>query len=634
MKKFAYLAVAFVLGAFTSCTDKDDVEITKHHTLTYVVNTQNMYDDLGITSETTSNYLSKNYSIGVYTFIYDSDQNLVATQTTKESSFGTSTKSFQLVEGSYTVITYEALVGSGYTPSWSGEDKLSTLTFNDNSSVDYHYILGTVETKVALVGGDKTETVSPAATRVLLTMNINTKSMYDEFDISDDLTNNFLRDSKAPIGLFTYIYNSQGDLVDSVKTQQFSLNNATQSRSIPKGDYTILTIETLVDPTDNMPTCWRFDDIEKLTTVKMYQVYINPYCHLVVGEATTNVTLTGNKEISITNKAIGSIVNFLAYNFENTSYAHITFGTTDRLDYYSFNPQLPRDERFTENLSESGHFTSRGLSMTPEESTSKYKSVYFLESKIDWDFAVQPDINENSWDFWEKGKASLEDGKNYYAGFYYLYDDEQYVYYRTYFGDIEGFNSWKLYADEYVNKLNSNTLYEEPYTTWGGTVSSVKSYMSSYRVGNNGNLVESDGNYVLWYYGKYKEEEIDYYFTSSTGGLTDAVLFFDADKVGEDDLSKAFTEMGYEFILSGDGYSAYSTKDSKSFVMVQLNSQNYWIVDYFSASSNSAPRRTVKKDFPTFAPKQQRVASSKNFEKTDIINQLRHCENTMKLYFK
>ena len=61
MKKFAYIAIAFVLGVFTSCTDKDDVEIIKHHTLTYIINTQNMYDDLGITAEITSNYLNNNY---------------------------------------------------------------------------------------------------------------------------------------------------------------------------------------------------------------------------------------------------------------------------------------------------------------------------------------------------------------------------------------------------------------------------------------------------------------------------------------------------------------------------------------------------------------------------------------------
>ena len=631
MKKFAYIAIAFVLGVFTSCTDKDDVEIIKHHTLTYIINTQNMYDDLGITAEITSNYLNNNYRVGVYTFIYDSDENLVTTQSSKESSFGAVTETFQMVEGSYTIVTYETLVGSGYTPSWSGEDKLSTLTFNDNSSSDYHYTFGAIETKVTLVGGDKTETVSPATTQALMTLNINPKSMYDEFGVTDDLTNNMLRGKKAPVGIFTYIYNSQGDLVDSIKTQQYSLNNVTLTRSLAKGDYTILTIETLVDPADNMPTYWRFDDTQKLSTVKMSQVYSNTSLYEVVGETATNINLSGNKEIAITTKAIGSLVRFWPFHFKNTSYATIYFGTTDILDYYSFNPQLSRDEKFTEKLSEPNFFTTRGFELTPEESDYYLVTIYCLESKIHYKFGVQSDAEVNSWWPWAEGDANLEDGKIYDAGFYYLYDDGENVHYSKYFGDNDGFWSWKTYWDDYINNFNT-TLFEEPYTTWGGTVASVKSFMSEYQVGNEGNLIENEDNYILWYYGKNKEDEIDYYFTSATDGLTDAIVFFDAAKVGEDDLSEAFTEMEYTFVLSGDGYTAYVTKDNSSYVVLTLNSQNYWVVRYFGTSSASAPRNIVKKEFPTFAPKQPNIMSSKNHDKSSVVKSLRHCEETMKSY--
>ena len=635
MKKFAYIALAFVLGVITSCTDKEEVEITRHHTLSYVVNTQSLYDELGITSEVVTNYLSKNYNVGVYTFVYDSDDNLVEKISFKESSLGTVPKTFKYKEGMYTIVTYETLVGNGYTPSWSGEEKLSTLVFEDNSSKDYHYTLGAVETKVALTGGDKTETVSPIATRHLLTLNINLQSMYDDFGITDQLTDKYLRGKDAPVGLFVYIYNSQGDMVDQFTTQQYSLNNVSLTRSLAKGDYTILSIETLVEPSNNLPLFWKFDDTMNLTSIKMKQIYSNPSKYNVIGTATTNTSLMGNKEISVTNKAIGSIVNFFAFNFENTSYAQIAFGTTDILDYYSFNPQLSRDDKFTEELSDPNFFTTRGTEMTPEESFTHYTSIYFLESKINWDFAVQYDPN-GKWDFWKEGKANLEDGKNYYAGFYYLYNDDQTSHFSTYFGDVEDFISWKTKWDEYVENLNSTTLFEQPYTTWGGTVNAVKSYMSGYNIGNNGNLIENDGNYVLWYYGKNKEKEIDYYFTSSTGGLTDALVFFDSEEIGEDDLSKAFTEMGYTFVVSGDNYDAYITKDMKSYVMVFLNNQNYWVVRYFSASSSSsAPRRTMKKDFSTFAPKKQHCAiSSKNIGKTSVVNSLRQCENTMKLYFK
>ena len=415
MKKFAYLAFAFVLGVFTSCTDKEEIEITRHHTLNYVVNTQSMYDNLGITSEISSNFLNKGYSIGIYSFVYDSNGNKVSSKSSTCSELGSYTEEFVFEEGSYTIVTFEALVGNGSTPSWNGEDKLATLVFEDKNTSDYHYISGKVQTEVTLNGGNQTVSVTPEATRVLLTLNINLQSMYDEFGITDDLTNNYLRDKDAPVGLFTYIFNSQGDLVDSVTTQQYSLNNATQIRSLAKGDYTILSIETLVDSSNNLPDCWRFDDTKKLTTVKMSQVYSNPTKYEVVGVATATVNLTGNRELSITNKAIGSIVHFYAFNFENTSYGHICFGTKDILDYYSFNPQLSRIDKFTEDLSSQKYFISHGSELTPEESANSHSTIYLLECTIDWRFYLQLETEDDSWIRLKEGKASLEDGKVYYA---------------------------------------------------------------------------------------------------------------------------------------------------------------------------------------------------------------------------
>lgn len=635
VKKILFVTFVLLTLVLTSCTN-DDINISttpKTRTLTYVVNTQSMYDVLGLTSEVVSNYLGKNCNVGVYTFIYDAEQNLVTTQSSQEASFGTVTKTFQLGEGAYTVVTYETLVGHGYTPSWSGEDKLSTLTFNDNSSSDHHYVLGSVETKVSLVGGDKTETASPATTRVLLTLNINVKSMYDEFGITEDLTNDYLRDSKAPIGLFTYIYNSQGDLVDSVKIQQYSLNNAILTRSLDKGDYTILTIETLVDSSTKEPDFWRFSDTKNLTAVKMKQIYSNPSRYNAVGVATTNVNLTGNKNVSVTNKSIGSILNFYAFNFESTSYAQIGFGTTDLLDYYSLNPQLSRDEKFVESLSESNHFTTRGLKMTPEETASIYKTIYVLESKIDWEFAVQRDAT-SGWNFWEEGKANLEDGKTYYAGFYYLYSDDESTYFRTFFGSLADFRTWKSEADEYIKSLDPTTLFEEPYITWGGTVASVKSFMSGYVAFNSGDLEKTGDYYVLTYLGKYREGQIRYWFSSPTGGLENVVVFFDSQNVGEDELLKAFNEMGYKFVESGDGYSIYRTGDGKTELMMGLNDNNYWYVMYYSAFSASSRSITMKSVSQTIGPKRQRVHTSKNLKYTYTVNSLRQCEKTMKLYFK
>lgn len=632
MKKFVYIMLVSVFGVFISCTDKDDIEITRHYTLTYVINTQNMYDNLGITSEVSSNYLNKGYSIGVYTFIYDSNGDKIGSQSSTSTNLGTSTEEFVLEDGSYTVVTFETLVGSGVTPSWKGDDRLTTLVFEDKSSSDYHCISGKVQTSITVNGGNQTTSVSPEATRVLLNYNINTQSIYDEFGVATDITNNFLRDKAAAIGLFTYIYNSVGDLVDSIVTQQFTLNTASQIRSLAKGSYTIVTIETLVDTENNNQSgSWSIIETEKLATLKISQG--NPYMRYpdVVGVCTTTTNINNNIALSAIPKAIGSFVRFHSYNFADSPFLRVGFGTSDLLDYYSINPQLSREDKFAKNLSQSDKFTLRGSISTEDISAGYFNEIYIVESNIIPNYAAQDEqlAGTSSWTIWEANNESLEDGMIYDAGFYYLYSDDEYYYARNYFGNATGLASWKAECDEYVKSLTNNTLYEEPYIKWDGSVASVKSYMSGYEVGNGGKLVEDNGYYVLWYNGKYKEAQIQYYFTSSTGGLFEAVVLFSAEEVGEDDLSKAFEKMGYIFILSEDGYSVYVTKDYSSFVQVTLY-QNVWIVEYFSSSSDSARSRNMKKDFSSFIHKLR----AKNLEKTCVVKKMRQCEKTMKFFLK
>lgn len=619
-----------------SCTN-DDITITttpKIRTLTNVTNTQAMYDNLGVTSEISTNYLSKGYTIGVYTFIYNSNGEKVTSKSSTSSTLGVNTEEFSLEEGSYTVVTFETLVGNGNTPSWSGDDKLTTLVFEDKSSSDYHFILGKAQTAVTIKGGNQTESISPEATKILLTYNINTQSVYDEFGVAKDITDNYLRDKAAAIGLFIYIYNSSGDLVDSFEVDQFTMNTASLIRSIEKGNYTIVTVETLVDTENhNQSDSWNIIESEKLSTLKISQENSRMGYPDIVGVCTTTANINSNISLSAIPKAIGSMVRLHSYNFENSPYLYVGLGTSDMLEYYRLDPQLSREEKFADDLNQSGYFNLRGYLSTEKISAGYYSFIYIVESHIIPKYAAQNEQQSgtSTWSIWEANEERLEDGKTYDAGFYYLFSEGTSNYARNYFGNATGLAAWKAECDEYVKSLSGNSLFAEPYTTWGGTVSAVKSFMSGYNVGNNGNLVESGDYYVLWYYGKYKEVEIDYFFTSPTSGLTNAVVFFDAEKIGEDELAKAFTEMGYTFYTSGDGYSAYLTKDNNSFVLLQLNSQNYWVVDYFRASA-SARSHITRKSFLRFAPKRQNGISADSYDKSCVVRNLRQCENMMNFF--
>lgn len=647
MKKIYLPIFAMTMLLLTSCSN-DPIDITttpKIRTLTYVINTQSMYDELGITSELNSHYLNNGYSIGVYTFIYNTDGDLVTTQSTKESSFRTITETFQIEEGSYTIVTHETLVGNGYTPSWSGEGKLSTLTFNDNNSNDYHFIVGTVQNEPVMVkGGDKTETVTPVATRHLLTLNIGTQNMYDNFGRSS-YENVFLSNKyNYYVGVTSLVYDNSGQFVDSVSTYVKTFQSIQQKFSLHEGSYTIVTVETLVDGDNNYKSdYWEIDNIEDLSSVVLmnYTESSVVYWDGVVGTSNCTVSIANsNHSQNVVPSAIGSLVDVTAVNFDKSDYSLVAFFTKNAPDGIMLSPNTI-ERYYYSNYEQSNFWTGRGyLGYVDKDDSNRLSeresmTIYIVESgSTSWLLGCSKASYLN-----DDGSIDLDDyPKN--ASQFTFRDGQIFYAYIRYRGDEKGcdanlgtYNEISKWIEGLDKIIDPDALFGEPYTTWGGTVASVKSYMSGYRAYNNGNLEEVSGNYVLTYAGKYKEEQTRYWFTSQTGGLTNAVVFFNAEKVGEDDLSKAFAEMGYIYIDSDDNYSYYFTKDFKSFVYVGLNSQNYWFVNYSNASSGSAPKRAMKKEFSTIAPKEQNAESPRALDKVDIVKQLRQCEKTIK-YFK
>ena len=178
-------------------------------------------------------------------------------------------------------------------------------------------------------------------------LNISTKNMYDEFNIANRIRDNYLRDGNNVIGVITYVYDSEGNLVKSQMDYQNNFNNVTQTFiNLVEGEYTFITIETLSNSDiDYQAENWSFDDIEKLSTLKITQKYSIVYLGAVLGVVTTNVSLTGNQSVNIIPKAIGSLVNFHPFKFENSEFVKVGFCTTDVVEFYSLNPQLQLNEK-------------------------------------------------------------------------------------------------------------------------------------------------------------------------------------------------------------------------------------------------------------------------------------------------
>ena len=55
------------------------------------------------------------------------------------------------------------------------------------------------------------ETVAPIHS---LTLNISSQGIYDEFELTSDIKNSFLREGGYGIGIFSYVYDANGNIVD------------------------------------------------------------------------------------------------------------------------------------------------------------------------------------------------------------------------------------------------------------------------------------------------------------------------------------------------------------------------------------------------------------------------------------
>lgn len=453
-----------------------------------------------------------------------------------------------------------------------------------------------------------------------VTYNVSTQGMYDTFGQTSYVRENYLREDTLCIGITTFVYDTNGRLVDSKLATIKNFNSTPQTfDNLLEGQYTFVTIETMVNPiNNNKSSCWSFDDTENLSTLKITQTR-KPSRVNILGVCYETVSVANDVSVSVSPEAIGSFINFHCYNWENSKYLNLGFATQDILKYYSLDPKLSRKDRFNRDLTASDHFNIRGTLRTESASQGYYLPIYILESDIDWSNAGQDEssINTSSWTPWATHSTTLEDGKVYETGFYFLYSENDNNYADSYFGDKNGFNSWKKDWDDLMASLTA--VFVEPYTTWGGSVASVKTYMSNYNLG--GTNTNDDGSYVLWYYGNNREEEIDYYFESATGGLFMAYVFLNSEEVGEDELSSTFNELGYTFVGSGDGYSTYK-KSSDVYVEVGLNNQNYWYVAYYNPATLArqyARTRSVR----AMAPKRELKSS---YDHSSLMNKLRSCD--------
>ncbi len=425
--------------------------------------------------------------------------------------------------------------------------------------------------------------------------NVTTQSMYETFDLVSDMLD-FVRDQTSAISVKTYVYDADNQLVTSQTTCQYSLNTAKQEFQLEDGKYTFVTIETAVDEEDDyLPYYWEYTDTLSLKTLKISVEGAQVTYPYVLGVCTTEVNVSSNSTISAsaTPEAIGSLVELTYLDYDQSSYPYVGFGTIDITDSYSLDPSLSRDEKFNLDLTNTGYFMLRDKVTVSSESSIRH-TRYLLDASIDWEFVFQKSENAGTTTYTHyssnAGTTALEDGKTYYGGMSYNGDNTAAT---TYFGEKSGYDTWLDNLTHYTGGGNTSTISYIPdvYTTWGGTVSAVQTFMSGYNMyyGSTGSAeITSDGSYALGYDGNGYEIEIDYYFTSATTGLFETDVYYDGSTTSIDDL---LAEVGTKYIELDNiyGYYYYFSSDYTTCVVVWGEESGYPCVSFIDADLMYAP---------------------------------------------
>lgn len=195
MKKYIYFVIALVIGVFTSCTDKDDIDIILHHDVQLNINVTNMYEVWGISDY--QNFLGGNPSlkIGVTSFVYNAEGKLCNEITTTSKTFQDVNQELNgLEDGEYTILTFETFVNSdddNQSDKWIIENKENyedvMVTFKPNAgTVTYWYqIFGTACNKIT-VGKDHIINITPKSKGCMIGLGYENfdKSKFNYFDLA------------------------------------------------------------------------------------------------------------------------------------------------------------------------------------------------------------------------------------------------------------------------------------------------------------------------------------------------------------------------------------------------------------------------------------------------------------------
>lgn len=424
-----------------------------------------------------------------------------------------------------------------------------------------------------------------------------TTHLYDNFSISS--YQNFLGNNDSyHIEVRLFIYDQKGNLVkEESQTSQTFTDLKFPINNLKEGNYKVVALQTMVDANDQLEA----DDLSEFWTLvnktklsdfrvdtKIHQIYW--YGALGMGYGSLEVKNAESK-LTMNIEPVGSLLDFDYENMASTSYVESAFFFHKAPDGVNVNSLFSHGDRFYyENYNGSNTWSPVGVFYKSTGLGAEDSKTLFLigygQTRVCFGVADATQYSNSKFSSYPSGgmNYTFEWGKRYQAFTAYNRDTQNFDYF---LGTNEEFSSW---YQQYKTKY-----FAQPTTNWGTTVNNVKSFMNGYTLGNqNGQIIETeDGNYVLWYKGKYQEEETDYYFSSSTGGLYRAYVFVKQNVISEEDMATYIKNLGYNYVGKTSDNKAYvfESADENTVVHFGLNDQGVWYVCFFDVNNplNNAP---------------------------------------------
>ena len=429
-----------------------------------------------------------------------------------------------------------------------------------------------------------------------LTLNISTPSAYEGYGIQD-YKDRFLTNSQPyHVGVFTYLYDSNGVCVDSTMSYNKDFSPITQSfKGVKRGKYTVMSIETHVNSDyEYTSDYWRIVNSENLSSLSIVQksdTVLFFYWDGAVAVTNKVIDLNENRVEQIRPNPIGSLVNVVYMNFDKSSrYNFIGFNTKNVAKGIKLDPAIENsNERYIGDFTESHIWDLRSYLFSNDMPSLYSETIYILEEgRQNWCFGPQNyNVEEQTLSGFiarPNGASyfNFENGNTYFAGISYTGGNEGDDC-LTYMGEESDFAEW-------INNLPDPFYFKEPCTDWGVSTTAVRNFMNGYQ--SSAVRESSDGKY--WYIqfkGKDAESLYQYNFATSISGLNEVYVAFDSKSVKIGTLLDYFTNhenYGKPIDYLGMFYSV-SSKDGKTQVIISEN-ENQIVVNYYQPSSTNSSR--------------------------------------------